>query len=200
MIEKKFEDYGFRPSAVIAGLNRWYDAEDKPSLIRFADPDGRPDHYHFYDHNRVIDAAIKYLRSMDIFYTPGMKWDDVKFKLNSRACLAEFGFCSVHDAWPKVNPAIDQRKFRDSEIRDYILKRVDANGINIPESYRDPEASVENLMAYLFALLVQERRNKELAEEIQDQYCEKNAKLQKELDQWERWFERQKKLMEEEKS
>lgn len=160
-MDKKFEDYGFRPSAVIEGLNRWYDAEDKHSLIRFADPDGRSDHYHFYDHNNVIDAAIKYLRSFDIFYTPGMKWDDVKFDLNSRACLAEFGFCNVHDAWPKTNPTIDQRKFRDGEIRDYILKHMDAHNIKIPESFRVSEASVENLIAYLFALLMQERKNKE---------------------------------------
>lgn len=177
-MEKKFEDYGFRPSAVIEGLNRWYNAGDKHSLIRFADPDGRPDHYHFfYDHDKVIDDAIKYLHSMDIFYQPGLKWDDVKFKLNSRACLAEFGFNSVHDAWPKVNPAIDQRKFRDSEIRDYILERVDINGIKIPESFRVGAASVEDFIAYLFALLMQERKNKELAEKIRDQYCEKNAKL-----------------------
>lgn len=150
MENKNFEDYVFKPSDVIEGLNRWYDAGDKHSLIRFADPDGRPDHYHFfYDHDKVIDDAIKYLRSFDIFYTPGMKWDDVKFKLNSRACLAEFGFNNVHDAWPKVNPAIDQRKFRDGELRDYILQRFDMNGIKIPESFRVGAASVEDLITYL---------------------------------------------------
>lgn len=203
MVNKKFEDYGFRPSAVIAGLNRWYDAGDKHSLIRFADPDGRPEHYHFfYDHDKVIDEAIKYLRLFDIFYTPGMKWDDVKFKLNSKACLAEYGFDTVHNAWPKVNPAIDQRKFRDSEIRDYILQRFDMNGIKIPESFRDPDTSVENLIAYLFALLMQERKCKELAEEIRDRYCEKNSKLQEKVDQWKSWFDQQmqKKFMEEEES
>ena len=196
MPNKNFEDYGFRPSAVIEGLNRWYDAGDKHSLIRFADPDGRPEHYHFfYDHDEVIDYAIKYLRSFDIFYTPGMKWDDVKFKLNSRACLAEFGFGNVHDAWPKANPAIDQRKARDREIRDYILERVDINDIKIPESFRDQDASVENLIAYLLALLMQERKNKELEEGIRDQYrerakgyLEKIDRLQKELDGWNCWY------------
>lgn len=196
-MEKKFEDYGFKPSAVIEGLNRWYDAGDEHSLIRIADPDGRPEHYHFfYNHDKAIDEAIKYLRSFDIFYTPGMKWDDLKFKLNSKACLAEFGFCDVKDAWPKMNPAVDQREARDREIRDYILRRVDMNCIKIPESFRDPNASVENLIAYLFALLIHERRNKELAEEIQGQYCEKNTELQNKIDQWERWFEQQKKYME----
>lgn len=42
-----------------------------------------------------------------------------------------------------------------------------------------------------------ERRNKELAEEIRDRYCEKNAKLQEKLEMWERFYKRQKKLMEE---
>lgn len=196
MANKNFDDYGFKPSAVIAGLNRWYEAKDERALIWFADPDAWPNHY-FYNHDKVIDDAIKYLRSFNIFYTPGMKWDDVKYKLNSRACLAEFGFNSPHGAWPRVNPVIDQRKIRDGELRDYILERVDINGIKIPESFRDQDASVKNLIAYLFALLTQERKNKELAEEIRDRYCEKNAKLQKELDQWERWFEQQKKFMEE---
>lgn len=198
MENKKFEDYGFRPSAVIAGLNRWYETGDKHSLIRFADPDGWPERYHFfYDHDKVINNAIKYLRSMDIFYQPGLKWDDVKFKLNSRACLAEYGFNDVRNAWPKVNPAIDQRKFRDGELRDYILKRVDMNGIKIPESFKDPVSSVENLIAYLFALLVQERRNTELAEEVRDRYREKNERLQEKIEFWERFYKRQKKLVEE---
>lgn len=258
-MEKKFEDYGFKPSAVIEGLNRWYDAGDKHSLIRFAVPDGRPEHYHFfYDHDKVIDDAIKYLRSFDIFYTPGMKWDDVKFKLSAEACNAEFGYSCVTGAWPKVNPAIDQRKFRDGEVRDYILKNMDANGIKIPESFRvldtsaedliaylfglliqeredkelikrengirvaeresmirkyiikhaedehvslpkslkDQRVSVENLIAYLVALLMQERKNKELAKEVRDWYCEKNARLQEKLEMWERFYKRQKKLME----
>lgn len=196
-MEKNFEDYGFRPSAVIEGLNRWYDPEDKHSSIRFADPDERTDHYHFfYDRDKVIDEAIKYLRSMDIFYQPGMKWDDVKFNLDAKACSAEYGFCCVQDAWPKVNPCfVGPRTERDSEIRDYILKRADMNGIKIPITFRT--GAVEDLIAYLFGLLIHERRNKELAEEIQDRYCEKNSKLQEKLDQWERWFEQQKKFMEE---
>lgn len=262
MENKKFEDYSFRPSAVIAGLNQWYEHGGfKFFSIEFPESKEGDRKYHVFRTNPMsaIDDAIKYLRSMDIFYTPGMKWDDVKFKLNSKACNAEYGFCDVRDAWLKVNPAIDQRKRRDSEIRDYILERVDANGIEIPivfrtaavenlmaylldlltqeredkkliarengirvterenmirkyilthaedehisvpKSLKDQRVSVENLIAYLFALLIQERKNKELAEEIQDRYCEKNAKLQKELDQWDRWFERQTKFMQEER-
>jgi hypothetical protein len=198
MMDKNFEDYGFKPSDVIEALNKWY--ERRVYHFNVAHPDskeGARKYHAFYDHDKAIDDAIKYLRSFDIFYAPGMKWDDVKFNLNSRACLAEFGFCNVQDAWPKVNPCfVGPRTERENEIRDYILKRVDINGIKIPESFRDPNASVENLMAYLFALLMQERQNKELAEEIQGRYCEKNAKLQEKLDQWERWFEQQKKYME----
>lgn len=179
-MEKKFEDYGFKPSAVIEGLNRWYEAGDKHSLIRFADPAGWPNHF-FYDHDRVIDDAIKYLRSFDIFYTPGMKWDDVKFKLNTKACNAEFGYSCVADAWPKVNPTIDQRKFRDGEIRDYILKHMDAHSIKIPESFRVSAASVEDIIAYLFALLTRERKNKKFAEEMIDSF-------QRQLNSCDRWY------------
>lgn len=200
MANKKFEDYGFKPSAVIAGLNRWYEAKDERALIWFSDPDAWPNHY-FYDHDKAIDDAIKYLRGMDIFYTPGMKWDDVKLNISTEACLREYGYPDIHNAWPKVNPCfVGPRTERDNEIRDYILKRADMNGIKVPTTFRTN--SVETLIAYLFELFVQERenkelnrKNKELAEEIRDRYCEKNAKLQKELDQWERWFEQQTKYM-----
>ena len=252
MANKKFEDYGFKPSTVIAGLNKWYETGDKHALIRFAD-------HFFYDHDKAIDDAIKYLRSMDIFYQPGLKWDDVKLNISTEACLREYGYPDIHSAWPKVNPCfVGPRTERENEIRDYILKRADVNGVKVPTTFRtnsvetliaylfelfvqerenkeltrrenriqvterenmirnyilrhaddegiavpkalkDPRSSVENLIAYLFALLIHDRKNKELAEEIRDRYCEKNAKLQKELDQWERWFEQQKKLMEEE--
>lgn len=177
-MEKKFEDYGFRPSAVIAGLNKWYETGDEHALIRFAD-------HFFYDHDKVVDDAIKYLRSFDIFYAPGMKWDDIKFKLNSRACLAEFGFNNVHDAWPKVNPCfVDPRTERENEIRDYILKQADAAGIKI--YIRDE--SPEDLIRYLISLLVRNRNNAEVERERADGYLEKIDRLQKELDGWECWY------------
>ena len=186
MASKNFEDYGFKPSAVIEGLNRWYDAGDKHSLIRFADPDGRPDHYHFfYDHNKVIDDAIKYLRSFDIFYTPGMKWDDIKFKLNSRACLAEFCFNNVHDAWPKVNPCfVGPQTERENEIRDYILKLADAADIKIYIRDKSPE----ELICYLISLLVRYRNGTKVERERADGYLEKIDRLQKELDSWDCWY------------
>lgn len=193
MANKNFEDYGFKPSAVIAGLNRWYEAKDERALIWFSDPDARPNHY-FYDHDKAIDDAIKYLRSMDIFYQPGLKWDDVKYNISTEACIAEFGYPDIRSAWPKVNPCfVGPRTERENEIRDYILKRADMNGIKIPITFRT--GAVEDLIAYLFALLVQERKNKELAEKIQDQYreradgyLEKIDRLQKELDDWNCWY------------
>lgn len=185
-MEKKFEDYGFRPSAVIEGLNRWYGAGDKHSLIRIADPDEQPEHYHFfYDHDKAIDDAIKYLRGMDIFYTPGLKWDAVKFKLNSKACSAEYGFCDVRDAWPKANPCfVGPRTERDNEIRDYILKNADAAGIKI--YIRDE--SPEDLIYYLISLLVRNRNNAEAQRERADGYLEKIDSLQKELADWNCWY------------
>lgn len=193
----KFEQYGFKPSAVIEALNKWYKRGGGTifSIERPDSKEGARKYHAFYDRDKAIDDAIKYLRSIDIFYQPGLKWDDVKFNLSTEACNREFGYPDIRSAWPKVNPAIDQRKLRDHEIRDYILKRFDANGIKIPESFRDPDASVENLIAYLFALLMQERKNKELAEEIQEQcreradgYLEKIDRLQKELDSWDCWY------------
>lgn len=198
MENKKFEDYGFKPSAVIAGLNQWYEHGGYTIFkIELPDSDSKvvKRKYHaFYDLDKAIDDAIKYLRSMDIFYQPSLKWDDVKFKLSSKACSAEYGFCDIHDAWPKVNPCfVGPRTERENEIRDYILKRADMNGIKIPITFRT--GAVEDLIAYLFALLMQERKNKELAEEIQGQYreradgyLEKIDSLQKELDGWNCWY------------
>lgn len=191
----KFEQYGFKPSAVIEALNKWYKRGGGTifSIERPDSKEGARKYHSFYDRDKAIDDAIKYLRSIDIFYQPGMKWDDVKFNLSTEACIKEFGYSCVTDAWPKVNPAIDQRKFRDGEIRDYILKRADANGIKVPITFRT--GAVEDLIAYLFALLMQERKNKELAEKIQGQYreqadgyLEKIDRLQKELDSWDCWL------------
>lgn len=202
MANKNFEDYGFKPSTVIEGLNKWYEAEDKHALIRFAN-------HFFYGPDKTIDDAIKYLRSMDIFYQPGMKWDDVKFKLSTEACNAEFGYSCVEDAWPKVNPvSLDyadyydfrfltkqKKKFdqwktehdrdeRDKEIRDYILKQAKAAGIEL----RIRDESPEDLIYYLFSLLVRDRNDAKVERERADGYLEKIDRLQKELDGWGCWF------------
>ena len=183
----KFEQYGFKPSAVIEALNKWYE-QGVGTFFKIERPDskeGERKHHAFYDHDKAIDDAIKYLRGMDIFYTPGMKWDDVKYKLNSRACLAEFGFNNVHDAWPKANPCfVGARTERENEIRDYILKQADAAGIKI--YIRDE--SPEDLIRYLISLLVRNRNNAEVERERADGYLEKIDRLQKELDGWECWY------------
>lgn len=185
MANKNFEDYGFKPSAVIAGLNKWYEAGDKHALIRFADPSGRPNPFFFYDHDKAIDDAIRYLRSMDIFYQPGLKWDDVKYKLSDKACVREFGYSCVADAWPKVNPCfVGPRTERDNEIRDYILKQAKAACIEL----RIRDESPEDLIYYLISLLVRNRNNAEAQRERADGYLEKIDRLQKELDSWDCWY------------
>lgn len=185
----KFEQYGFKPSAVIEALNKWYE-HGVGTFFKIERPDskeGARKYHAFYDHNKAIDDAIKYLRSIDIFYQPGLKWDDVKYKLSTEACNAEFGYSCVTDAWPRVNPCfVGPRTERENEIRGYILKNADANSIEIPASLRT--AGVEDLIAYLFSLLIHERRNKELNEERADGYLEKIDRLQKELDNWECWY------------
>lgn len=178
MANKKFEDYGFKPSIVIAGLNKWYETGDEHALIRFAD-------HFFYDHDKTIDDAIKYLRSMDIFYQPGLKWDDVKLNISTEACLREYGHPDIHSAWPKVNPCfVGPRTERDNEIRDYILKQAKAAGIGI--YIRDE--SPEDLIYYLFSLLVRNRNTAKVERERADGYLEKIDRLQKELDNWDCWY------------
>lgn len=185
MANKNFEDYGFKPSDVIEALNKWYERQVLHFNVAHPDSKEGARKYHaFYDHDKAIDDAIKYLRSFDIFYTPGMKWDDVKFKLNDKACIAEFGYSCVADAWPKVNPAIDQRKFRDGEIRDYISKQAKAAGIEL----RIRDESPEDLIYYLISLLVRNRNNAEAQRERADGYLEKIDRLQKELDGWNCWY------------
>lgn len=206
MANKNFEDWVFKPSAVIAGLNRWYEAKDERALIWFADPDAWPNHY-FYDHDKAIDDAITYLRSMDIFYQPGLKWDDVKYKLSDKACVREFGYSCVADAWPKVNPVslnytdvydftkqkkkFDQwktqldREARDKELRDYILKLAEEEGIKL-HAIRD--ASLDDLISHLISLLGCYRNNAAVERERADGYLEKIDRLQKELDSWECWY------------
>lgn len=183
----KFEQYGFKPSAVIEALNKWYKCGGVGTIFSIERPDskeGARKYHAFYDRDKAIDDAIKYLRSIDIFYQPGMKWDDVKFKLSTKACIREFGYSCVTDAWPKVNPAIDQRKFRDGEIRDYIFKLADAADIKIYIRDKSPE----ELICYLISLLVRNRNDAKVERERADGYLEKIDRLQKELDGWGCWY------------
>lgn len=185
----KFEDYGFKPSAVIKALNEWYEHGGGMGIIfkiELPDPkEGKRKHHAFYDHKKAIDDAIKYLRSMDIFYQPGMKWDDMKFNISTEAYIAEFGYPDVTDAWPKVNPCfVGPRTERDNEIRDYILKLAKAADIKL--SIRDE--SPEDLIYYLFSLLVRDRKDAEAQRERADGYLEKIDRLQEELDRWNCWY------------
>lgn len=207
----KFEQYGFKPSAVIEALNKWYE-HGVGTFFKIERPDskeGDRKYYTFHNHDKAIDDAIKYLRSIDIFYQPGLKWDDVKFKLSTEACLREFGYPDIRSAWPKVNPVsprydeyftctfltkqkkkFDQwkterdRDARDKEIRDYIFKLADAADIKIYIRDKSPE----ELICYLISLLVRYRNDTKVERERADGYLEKIDRLQKELDGWECWY------------
>jgi len=76
------------------------------------------------------------------------------------------------------------RTERDSEIRDYILKQAEAAGIKI--YIRDE--SPEDLIYYLFSLLVRYRNDAKVERERADGYLEKIDRLQKELDNWDCWY------------
>ena len=204
----KFEQYGFKPSAVIEALNKWYKRGGGTifSIERPDSKEGARKYHYFYDHDKAIDDAIAYLRSMDIFYQPGLKWDDVKYKLSTEACIREFGCSCVTDAWPKVYPLsrnyadiydfTDQKKkfdewktqfdreAREKEIRDYISKQAEAAGIKIYICDESPE----DLIYYLFSLLVRDRNDAKVERERADGYLEKIDRLQKELDDWNCWF------------
>lgn len=208
MANKNFEDYGFKPSAVIEALNKWYEHGGYRFFsIELPDSKEGVRKYHaFYDRDKAIDDAIKYLRSIDIFYQPGMKWDDVKYKLSTEACIREFGYSCVTDAWPKVyllsrnyadiydftdqKKKFDQwkterdREARDKELRDYIFKLADAADIKIYIRDKSPE----ELICYLISLLVRYRNDTKVERERADGYLEKIDRLQKELDGWDCWY------------
>ena len=173
---------------MIAGLNQWYEDDGfKFFNIERSDSKEGDRKYHVFrtDPKAAIDDAIKYLRSMDIFYTPGMKWDDVKFKISTEACIREFGYPDIRSAWPKVNPCfVGPRTERDNEIRDYILKQADAAGIKLPIRDESPE----DLIYYLISLLVRNRNDAKLERERADGYLEKINRLQKGLDGWNCWY------------
>lgn len=189
MANKKFEDYGFKPSTVIEALNEWYERGGGiGTIFKIERPDskeGDRKYCTFYDHDKTIDDAIKYLRFMDIFYQPGLKWDDVKFNISTDACLREYGYPDIHSAWPKVNPCfVGPRTERDNEIRDYILKLAKAADIELCIY----DVSPEDLIYYLFSLLVRDRNTAKVERERADGYLEKIDRLQKELDGWECWY------------
>lgn len=111
---KNFSDHEFKPSDVINGLNEFYRKvgerrrfEAKYGLSGAAGPfliikrrcgDLKTS---FYD-SHAVEEAITWLREeCDIFYTPGMKWADLKYKIPDKAAVKEFGTTDIREMYPE---------------------------------------------------------------------------------------------------
>lgn len=103
----------FKPSAVIEGLNEFYRKvgerrrfEAKYGLSGAAGPfliikrrcgDLKTS---FYD-SHAVEEAITWLREeCDIFYTPGMRWEDLKYNIPDKAAEKEFGTTDIREMYP----------------------------------------------------------------------------------------------------
>ena len=112
---KNFNDHEFKPSDVIEGLNEFYRKvgerrrfEAKYGLSGAAGPfliikRRCGDLKTFFYDRHAVEEAITWLREeCDIFYTPGMDWEDLKYKLTSRACDKEYGTADIREMYPKL--------------------------------------------------------------------------------------------------
>lgn len=128
---KNFNEYDeFKPSDIIEGLNEFYRKvgerrrfETRYGLSCAAGPfliikrrcgDLKITFYDSY----VVEEAITYLREeCDIFYTPGMKWDDLKYKLPTKACEKEFGTTDIREMYPRclVKPRTSKMGWTDDD-------------------------------------------------------------------------------------
>ena len=112
----KFNEYDeFKPSDVIEGLNEFYRKvgerrrfEAKYGLSTPAAGPfliikrrcGRDLTTTFYE-PAAIEEAITWLREeCDIFYQPGLKWDDLKYKMPLKAAEKEFGTTDIREMYP----------------------------------------------------------------------------------------------------
>ncbi|MBO7366733.1 MAG: hypothetical protein J6U28_08575 [Bacteroidales bacterium] len=112
---KDFSDYEFKPSDVIEGLNDFYRrvGERRRFEAKYGLLSGAAGPFlvikrrcgdlktSFYD-SRAVEEAIAWLREeCDIFYTPGLKWEDLKYKLTSKACEKEYGTTDIREMYPR---------------------------------------------------------------------------------------------------
>lgn len=125
---KNFSDYEFKPSDVIDGLNRFYEFTENHRdylyaafTIHTTEPSKT---VWSFSKSRVPDA-ITYLREeCDIFYTPGMDWADLKYKLTSKACEKEYGTADIREMYPRYHVVEDLRKEND-ELRNQVQNLKD---------------------------------------------------------------------------
>ncbi len=118
---KNFSDYNFKPSDVIEGLNKFYEFTESHKDYRYAafviytkEPSKA---MWTFSKSRVPDAITWLREECDIFYTPGMNWVDLKYKLTSRACEKEYGTDDIWTMFPKclVKPRTSKMGWTDEE-------------------------------------------------------------------------------------
>lgn len=108
----KFSDEEIKPSDVIEGLNEFYRKvgerqrfEAKYGLSGAAGPflviKRRCGGLKTYFYNRhAVEEAITWLREeCDIFYTMGMKWEDMKHKMPLKAAEKEYGTADIREMY-----------------------------------------------------------------------------------------------------
>lgn len=113
----KFNEHDeFKPSDVIEGLNEFYrkvgERRRFEAKYGLSTPAAGPFLIikrrcgsglttTFYE-PAAIEEAITWLREeCDIFYTPGLTWDDLKYKLPDKACEKEFGTTDIREMYPE---------------------------------------------------------------------------------------------------
>lgn len=114
---KNFSDHEFKPSDVIEGLNAFYKKDEENKNCKCPPFSWRMGYSKYACHffniktrdgksyetfgNEHLEEAITYLREeCDIFYTPGLKWEDLKYKLTSKACEKEYGTADIREMYP----------------------------------------------------------------------------------------------------
>lgn len=109
------EHYEFKPSDVIEGLNEFYrkvgERRRFEAKYGLSTPAAGPFLVikrrcgeglttSFYE-PIAVEEAITWLREeCDIFYQPGLKWEDLKYKLPDKAAEKEFGTTDIREMYP----------------------------------------------------------------------------------------------------
>lgn len=191
---KEFGDYNFKPSDVIEGLNRFYkkDEENKNcSCPPFSWRIGASKYAcHFFNiktrdgesyetfGNEHLEEAITWLREeCDIFYTPGLDWADLKYKLTSKACEKEYGTADIREMYPKcLVKAPDEEREALEALRtlyydvathhERALKRLTDYDVDWPET------------SYMVEYI---RKRFETAEENVEYLCKENDELRNQI-------------------
>lgn len=202
----KFSDYNFKPSDVIEGLNTFYkkDEENKNGdhppfgwrmgyskyACRFFNIKTRDGKSYETFENECLEEAITWLREeCDIFYTPGMKWEDLKYKIPDKAAEKEFGTTDIREMYPcciLMRPRACGKKlwissnpsFRDDAFHRMVEAERAARKYSLKEFERD---DAEKVMNYCMndvicseALMREKERidGKEALEALRDIYME----------------------------